>query len=196
MFNYLKAVCEDITESPETEKPSYHGAARQTFGSGALRHPDDETFNKIHVEKQEKIRERDQRERDNFDDISSLSHGIIIKQAPAQHIPHKPPGYNPRYVGKTQIIHHTGIHDVVFRPSSSSTRKADPWIYQGIPPSQNNVFLGNDDGYVMGETPLLSSNHQSSGTPEECDATCGPMEFFCSKSCSCIDNYLHCGKIS
>lgn len=176
-------------------KPSYHGAARQTFGSGALRNPDDGTFNKIHSEKLDKIRERDHRERQDFDDVSSSSLGIVIKQAPVSPISHKPPGYNTRYVGRTPITpHHTGIHDPVFRPSGTSARKEDTWIHEGISHSRVNDFLGHND-VIMEEGTLMGSNHQSSGTPVECDATCGPMEFFCSKSCSCIHSDLHCGRI-
>lgn len=177
-----------MTELPESGKPSFHGAARQTFGSGSLR-PDDGTFNKIHVDKQEKLRERDHRERFPFDDVSSSSLGIVIK-----HVSHKPPGYNTRYVGKTPITHHTGIHDTVFRPSGSGTRRDDMWIHQGISPSRDNVFLGHDD-IVMPEDMLVGGgNHEDSGAPAECDATCGAMEFFCSKSCSCIHSDLHCGR--
>lgn len=158
-----------------------------------MRNADDGTFNKMHADKQEKLRERDHRERLRFDDVSSSSLGIVIKQAPVPHISHKPPGYNTRYVGKTPITHHTGIHDQVFRPSGSGTRRDDMWIRQGFSSSRDNVFLGHDD-VIMEESILMGSNHQSSGTPAECDATCGPTEFFCSKSCSCIHSDLHCGK--
>lgn len=179
-------------------KPSYHGAARVTFGSGALRNPDDGTFNKIHVEKQEKLRDRDHRVHPDFDDSSSsLGIGILVKQPPPiQHVAHKPPGYNTRYVGgKQPITHHTGFHDTVFRPSGSSSRRDDLWIHQGISPGKEKIFSGNDDTAIMEEEILLSGNHQSSGTPGECDATCGPMEFFCSKSCSCILSDMHCGNL-
>lgn len=192
-MNSLQAVCDKVTEQPEIGKPDYHGAARQTFGSGSLRDPEDGTFNKIHIEKQEKLRERDHRER-NYDDVSSSSHGIIIKQAPASHVSHKPPGYNTRNIGKSPITHHSGPHDTVFRPSGSSSRRDDMWIHQGISPSRDNVFLGHDD-VVMEEGTLIGNTHQSSGTPAECDATCGPEEFFCSKSCSCIHSDLHCGEL-
>lgn len=177
-----------MTESPENGKPSFHGAARQTFGSGSLRNPDDGTFNKIHIDKQEKIRERDNRERLPFDDVSSSSLGIVIK-----HVSHKPPGYNTRY-GKTPITHHTGIHDTVFRPSGTGTRRDDMWIHQGISPNRDNVFRHIDD-VVMPEGEYETGIHQGSGTPTECDATCGEMEFFCAKSCSCIDSDLHCGRL-
>lgn len=182
--------CEEVTKPPEKDKSSYH---KQSFGTGTMRLPDDGTFNKIHVEKQEKLRERDQRER-HFDDLSSSSHGIVIKQAPVPHVSHKPPGYNTRYVGKAPITGiHTGIQDTVFRPSGSGTRRDDMWIHQGISP--NNVFLGHEEGIFMEEGVLMGAN-SNSGTPGECDVSCGQMEFFCSKSCSCIHSELHCGIIS
>jgi hypothetical protein len=62
-------------------------------------------------------------------------------------------------------------------------------------PQKTNVFVGHEDTFVMEEGTLMGSNHQSSGnTVEVCDASCGPTEFFCSKSCSCIQNDLHCGE--
>lgn len=192
-MNSIQAVCDKVTEPPEIGKPDYHGAARQTFGSGSMRDPEDGTFNKIHIEKQEKLRERDHRER-HYDDVSSSSHGIIIKQAPISHVSHKPPGYNTRNIGKTPITHHSSTHDTVFRPSGSSTRRDDLWINQGISPSrEDKVFLGD---VIMEEGTLLGNSHQDSGALAECDATCGPEEFFCSKSCSCIHSYLHCGEFS
>lgn len=175
-------------------KPSYHGAARQTFGSGALRTPDDPTFNKIHIDKQEKLRIRDERERDRLDDVSSSSLGVLVKQPPIQHTPHKPPGYNTRYFGKSPITHHSAVHDQVLRPPGYGTRRDDMWIRQGISPSRDNVFIGHDD-VVMEEGVLLSGSHASGVIPTECDATCGPLEFFCVKSCSCIHSDLHCGKL-
>lgn len=134
----------------------------------------------------------------DFDDTSSyLGIGILVKQPPPiQHTAHKPPGYNTRYVGKQPITHNTGFHDTVFRPSGSSSRRDDLWIHQGISPGNEKIFSGNDDTAIMEEEILLSSNHQSSGTTGECEATCGPMEFFCSKSCSCILSDMHCGNSS
>lgn len=97
-------------------KPSFHGAARQ-FGSGALRNPEDPTLNKIHHEKQEKLRERDERERFRFDDASVASIGVVVSHV-------KPPGYNSRTVGKTPITHHSGIsHDVFRSPGNASTQR-------------------------------------------------------------------------
>lgn len=196
LLTYLsicKATCEKSTESPTIAKPSLHGAARQTFGSGSLRDPNDPTFNKIHIEKQEKLRERDQRERAHFDDDSSSSVGVLVKQPPlTPHVAYRPPGYNTR-VGKTPITHHTIVHDEVFRPSGYGTRHDDLWVHQGIMPNKARVFL---EPVAPDEEGILSSNPQNSGSAiEVCDATCGSMEFFCSKSCSCIQSDMHCGKI-
>lgn len=186
-FDFIpSAVCDDVTESPELVKPSYPGAARQ-FGSGKLRNPDDGTFNKIHIEKQEKIRERDERERFRFDDGSSASIGVLVSHQ-------KPPGYNTRYVGKSPIApHHFGISHDVFRPSQPGTRRDDMFIHQGLSPSHDKVFFDHDEGIIMGEGALEEGGHQNAGGGAECDATCEAMEFFCSKSCSCIHSDLHCG---
>lgn len=167
-------------------KPSYHGSARQSFGSGALRTPDDDTFNKIHKDKKEKLRIRDERE--HIDDTSSSSHGVLIKTAPF-------PPYNARYPGGKNPPHHTSVHDPlhVFRPSGYGTRRDDLWIHQGIAPSRDNVFRHEE--VLWDETSLLTISHQNPESPTECDATCGPMEFFCAKSCSCIGSDLHCGTI-
>lgn len=180
-----KAVCDDVTESPELGKPAYAGAARQ-FGSGKLRNPDDGTFNKIHHEKQEKMRERDERERFRFEE-SSASIGVLVSHP-------KPPGYNTRYVGKTPIApHHFGISHDVFRPLAPGTRRDDMFIHQGLSPSHDKVFFDHDEGIIMGEGALEEGGHQNAGGGLECDATCEAMEFFCSKSCSCIHSDLHCG---
>lgn len=187
LFGPLKAVCDDVTESPELGKPSYPGAARQ-FGPGKLRNPDDGTFNKIHHEKQEKMRERDERERFRFDDGSSASIGVVVSHA-------KPPGYNSRHVGKTPIApHYSGISHDVFRPMVPGTRREEMLMNQGPFRGRTDVFLSHEsDGYIVGEGTLEDGGHQNAGGGTECDATCGAMEFFCSKSCSCIHSDLHCG---
>lgn len=180
MLIFVIAACEELTELPEIARSNN----QQSLGS--LRNPDDERLYKIHLQKQERLRERDP----HFDDVSSSSLGILIKQAPMQHLSHKPPGYNTRYVGKS-ITHHTAIHDTVFRPPGPP-RRDDTWVHQGITAVRDNVFLGHDD-VIMEEGMLINGNHASSAGGE-CDATCGPKEFVCSKSCSCIHIDLHCGK--
>lgn len=182
----LKVFCEDATEVPEIGKPSFQGSARQTFGAGTLRisDDDDEAFNKIHADKQETIRTRNDR---RFDDDFPSSTGIVIK-TPQSHVAFKPPGINPRYPGKPSNVHSTSINDPLLKPFG--TRREEIWPHQRISP--NKVFR---ETIIMEEGELESSNHQSSGTPEECDATCEPMEFFCAKNCFCIHSDMRCGKI-
>lgn len=183
-MNLFKAICDDATESPELGKPSYHGAARQTFGSGSMRDPDD---NKIHRDKQEKLRERGQRR--NFEDeLAPGSHGVII---------HKPvginPNLNPRNVGRLSVGSH-GFPEIFGAQNGIGARRDDMMPVQGFS-SKGRIFVGHEDTFIMEESSLMNSNHQSTGnTVEVCDASCGPAEFFCSKSCSCIQNDLHCGE--
>lgn len=164
-------------------KPSYHGAARQTFGSDSMRDPED---NKIHRDKQEKLRERGQRR--NFDDeLAPGSHGVVI---------HKPIGYNPNTNARNFGKLSSGAQGVpeIFGQNNYGMRRDDMTSSQGFSP-KGKVFRGHEDTFMMEEGTLLGSNHQSSGnTIEVCDASCGPTEFFCSKGCSCIQNELHCGK--
>jgi hypothetical protein len=148
-----------------------------------MRDPED---NRIHKDKQEKLRERGQRHFD--DDLAPGSHGVVI---------HKPVGYNPnpnaRNFGKLSSGTHSGIE--IFGQNGYGMRRDDMMPSQGFSP-KGNVFWGHDDTtFIMEESTLMGSNHQSSGTTVDvCDVSCGPMEFFCSKACSCIQNDLHCGK--
>lgn len=73
-------------------------------------------------------------------------------------------------------------------------RRDDMMPAQGFSP-KGNVFVGHDDTFIMEEGTLVGSNHASSGNSEVCEVSCGPTEFFCSKSCSCIQNDLHCGEL-
>lgn len=182
MTRFLPAVGEDATEPP-----IFHGAARQSFGSGALRKTDDETLsNKIHKDKKEKLWNRGERE--NIDDaLSPSSHGVLIKTAPF-------PPYSARYPGGKNPPLHTGVPDyrTIFHPSG---RREESWINQGVVPGREVIFRSPEDSMNWDETSLLTVNHQSQENPAECDVTCGPMEFFCTKSCSCIGSDLHCGMI-
>jgi hypothetical protein len=170
----LKAVGDDSTESP-----GYHGAARQTFGSSAIRHPDDNK--KIHKEKEEKLRDRNLRyHQATFDDPSSQ--GVLVIAPPTPHT---------RYTGPKVPITHTRINTDGIQFGSE---RRDITMFEQMGHSgHTNMFLGNHQ--IFDEDPM-NSNHQSSGSPGECDTQCESMEFFCSKSCSCIHADLHCGKFS
>jgi hypothetical protein len=147
-----------------------------------------EDSNRIHKDKQEKLRERGQRR--NFDDeLAPGSHGVVI---------HNPVGYNPnpnaRNFGKMSSGTH-GVPDIFGQNNGYGMRRDDMMFSQGFSP-KGKVFLGHEDTFLMEEGTLIGSNHQSGAgnTVDVCDISCGPTEFFCTKSCSCIQNDLHCGK--
>lgn len=62
-----------------------------------------------------------------------------------------------------------------------------------VHPNKIKVF-NSDVEVIQTEDELLGSDH-GGGSTDECDVKCGPTEFFCSKSCSCIESSLHCDGI-
>lgn len=175
------------------EPPGFHGAARQTFGSGSLRTPDDPTFKKIHAEKKQKQRERDERERLNVDDTSSSSFGIPIHQVPISH-GNKPPTYR-NAIGKPSIPIHSGPQDPVFRPPGSGIRRGDENFRQGgFPSHRDNEFVPQEN--VIMEADILIDDRQNSGNAAECVTQCEEKEFFCPKTCICISSENRCGNKS
>jgi Low-density lipoprotein receptor domain class A len=144
--------------------------------------------NKIHQEKLEKMNERSHRERfSDIDDPASVSHGVLIHQAPASNKP------SSRNIGKGPIIYSPTGHDTVFGPRPSGTRRDDLWVHQGISPRENErIFVDHGDHFIMEEEALIGGEHDGGGSTDDCDVKCGPTEFFCPKSCSCIESSLHC----
>jgi Low-density lipoprotein receptor domain class A len=166
---------------------NYHGAARQSYGSGTLRSPSDGTFAKIHRDKQEQLTNRLNRESIN-------DYGIMVKhehQSPISSV-YKPPSIiNVRFPKQNSPMHVPSVHDNVLRPS---IHRLDDFTYpSGIGTIRDKVFT-HDDDLIFQEEAMLENNHQSSGSADaiDCDLKCGPYEFFCSKSCSCIHSDLHC----
>jgi hypothetical protein len=145
----------------------------------------------MHAEKQEKIRMREESEL-LPDDAASGSFGTQVKHVPMAHIPYKPPGYNTRYVGKTPITPHVEPQGNTFQPNGG--RRDEIWVHQGISHSRIKVFDEPYSGVFTEEDDLPDSSPQrAGGAAAPCELTCEPMEFFCSKSCSCIGSELRCG---
>ena len=169
----FKAFCDDVTEAPVI--PSYQGMRQSSSGVQT-------TNDKIHADKQEKLRGRTDRER--FDDSSI---GVVHQ---------KPPGYNSRHVGKTPITHHSTFSEDLFKPSGTGTRRDDSWITNQGMHTHDKVYIGRGETIIMGEDDITGSNHQTLGGAgtSDCDVKCGSMEFFCSASCSCISSEFKCGK--
>lgn len=95
-----------------------------------------------------------------------------------------------RFGSKNSPMHVPSMTDPI--RSQFGIRREDSSYPGGIGISRDKIFSPNED-ILFDEETILESNHQSSGTPSvECDLKCGPTEFFCSKSCSCIHSDLHC----
>jgi hypothetical protein len=127
----------------------------------------------------------------------NTEYGIMVSihhenpQSPIS-ISHKPPSYpNIRSFGQKTPMHVPSIHDPI--RSTFGIRREDSTYLGGIGFSRDKIFSPDED-IVFEEDAILDSHHQSSGlaTHIECDLKCGPTEFFCSKSCSCIHSDLHC----
>lgn len=178
-FSFLPFIhtvfCDDVTEYPEVVRNRYA--------------PNNALQDKIHRDKQEQVTNRMQDRRENED-----AYGVMVHQTHQSplSIAHKPPSYsNLRFGSKHTPIHVPSIHDTVLRPFGD---RRDDLSYLGGS-SRNDKILISSPGLVFEEDSILDSQHQSAGSAVaeiECDLKCGPNEFFCSKSCSCIHMDLHC----
>lgn len=173
----LIALCEDVTDHPEIA--NVKNRYMQSSSDG---------YNKIHRDKQEQLTNRMHRENEE-----TFGYGVMVHQTHQSplSIAHKPPSYsNLRFGSKHTPILVPSSHDTVLRPFGD---RRDDLSYLGGS-SRNEKILISNPGLIFDEDSILDSQHQSSGSvvATECDLKCGPNEFFCSKSCSCIHTDLHC----
>jgi hypothetical protein len=189
-FHFL-AICEDVTESPDA-KNEYQGGAKHTFGS--MRPGDTIYNNKIHRDKQEQLTNRLSTNHDSNGDYGIM----VIHQEPQSPITgiYKPVPYNSpfgvqtRTIGRNTPMHVSIMHDPI--RSQYGGRRGDTYI-GGLGAKHDNVLFPERD-ILHDVDEELDGHHgiNSGASAPECDLKCGPTEFFCSKSCSCIHSDLHC----
>jgi len=170
-FFCLAAICEDATELPNelaNEAPMYSGAARHTFDS--LR-PNDGSNKKIHQSKQQRVQQRLR------EIVFDGADGIVVTA---------PPVLQPRFPGKQVPPYYSIGHEGFLKTNAG---RGSSWT---SPNHKDNEFLPSHTIYEMPDDMIESDGNVGSSVAIECDLSCGPQEFTCKKSCSCIHEDLHC----
>ena len=155
--------------------------------SRVLQKPNENAWNnKLHRVKQEQLANRMHRENED-----AFGYGVMVHQTHQTHSHgHKPPSYsNWRFGSKHSPMHVPSVHDSVLRPFGD---RRDDLSYLGGGSRGDKILLSNS-GLIFEEEAMLDNQHQGSDAGvSDCDLKCEANEFFCSKSCSCIHDDLHC----